>query len=168
MSHPYVHAQKSVRKWGGKPEDYLALHNFFDLPSKGWFADFRHRAFRHHSEGIAMLEEVFGTTITNSTGREVPVRHVGEQHVKEDCGRIPTAADWFRRIQPERWMAGVGKPEPERRKPVAVVDTYASEVLERFDTVAEAEALIAELEKTEPEKVHAGGYGIDAPEEMSA
>jgi hypothetical protein len=26
---------------------------------------------------------------------QVPVRYVGEQHVKEDLGRIPTAQDWL-------------------------------------------------------------------------
>jgi hypothetical protein len=31
---------------------------------------------------------------------------VGEQHVKEDLGRIPTAADWLTQITPQRWMYG--------------------------------------------------------------
>lgn len=43
-------------------------------------------------------------TITISTGRAIPVRWVAEQHVKEDLGWIPTAADWLRAIQPEPWM----------------------------------------------------------------
>tara|TARA_R110000851_G_scaffold59299_2_gene137222 strand:+ start:1232 stop:1480 length:249 start_codon:yes stop_codon:yes gene_type:complete len=34
------------------------------------------------------------------------VRWIGEQHIREDCqGRIPSMADWLRRIQPEPWMA---------------------------------------------------------------
>ena len=53
-----------------------------------------------------MLEEIFGTTITLSTGRVVPVRFIGEQHVLEDLGRIPTVQDWLGRIQPESWMLG--------------------------------------------------------------
>jgi hypothetical protein len=73
-------------------------------------ADFRHRALRHHSEGIFLLEKIFGKTITNSDGRVVPVRYVGEQHVKEDLGLIPTMADWFECIKPEHsWMFGRGK-----------------------------------------------------------
>lgn len=36
-------------------------------------------------------------------------------------------------------------------------------VLQRFATLAEAEAWIAEMEKSNPEKVHRGGYGIDGP-----
>ena len=44
--------------------------------------------------------------ITNSDGRVIPVRFIGEQHVKEDCaGIIPCVSDWFGRIRPEGWMA---------------------------------------------------------------
>lgn len=36
----------------------------------------------------------------------VPIRWIGEQHVREDCqGRIPSLADWLGRIQPAQWMA---------------------------------------------------------------
>lgn len=108
MAHPYHHALSSVKKWGGKPEDYQAIHDWFD-ESKSHVADFRHRALRHHTEGIFMAEKIFGTTITNSDGRVVPVRYVGEQHVKEDLGRIPTVAEWLLNIKPERWMLGGSK-----------------------------------------------------------
>ena len=39
-----------------------------------------------------------------STGRLIPVRWIGEQHVREDLGRIPSFADWVRAIRPEPWM----------------------------------------------------------------
>ena len=52
-----------------------------------------------------MLEAAFGTTITNSDGRIVPVRLIGEQHVREDLGCIPSFADWARTIRAEPWMA---------------------------------------------------------------
>jgi uncharacterized protein DUF6915 len=103
MAHPYHHALSSVRKWGGVPEDYLPLHAWFD-ESKQIIADYRHRALRHHAEGIFMLERIFGTTLTLSTGRVIPTRWVGEQHVREDLGRIPSFADWVRAIRPEPWM----------------------------------------------------------------
>ena len=103
MAHPFHHAQSSVRKWGGQVDDYLAVHAWFD-ESKKIVADFRHRALRHHAEGIFLAEQVFGVTITTSTGREIPVRWIGEQHVTEDLGFIPSAADWLRQIPPEPWM----------------------------------------------------------------
>lgn len=108
MAHPYHHALSSVQKWGGSVEDYQPIHDWFDA-SKAHMADFRHRALRHHSEGIFEAERVFGVTITNSSGRVVPVRYIGEQHVKEDLGRIPTLSDWLMTIKPERWMLGRGK-----------------------------------------------------------
>jgi hypothetical protein len=61
MAHCYYHALSSVRKWGGTPDDYLPLHQWFDQ-SKAILADPRHRALRHHAEGIFMLETLFGET----------------------------------------------------------------------------------------------------------
>jgi hypothetical protein len=103
MAHCYYHAVSSIRKWGGLPEDYLALHQWFDQ-SKSILADPRHRALRHHAEGIFMLETLFGATIVNGDGRTVPVRLIGEQHVQEDLGFIPSFADWARLIEPRPWM----------------------------------------------------------------
>jgi hypothetical protein len=91
MGHCYHHALSSVKKWGGTAEDYLPLHQWFD-ESKAITADFRHRALRHHAEGIFMLERFFGPAVTISTGRVVPVRLIGEQHVREDLGFIPSFA----------------------------------------------------------------------------
>ena len=105
MAHPLLHAQSSAKKFGGKPEDYLAIHNWFD-ESKAYFADFRHRALRHHAEGIFLAERIFGVSIKSSDGNEVPVRYIAEQHIKEDLGRIPTAQDWLGEIRPQRWMYG--------------------------------------------------------------
>jgi hypothetical protein len=105
MAHPLKHAQSSARKFGGRAEDYLPIHNWFD-ESKAFLADFRHRALRHHTEGIFLAEKLFGVAILNSDGIQVPVRYVGEQHVKEDLGCIPTAQDWLSQLKPQRWMYG--------------------------------------------------------------
>lgn len=103
MAHPYHHSVNSARKFGGKPEDYTALHSWFD-DTKAVFADFRHRALKHHSLGIFWCEEKFGITITNSDGKQVPVRLVAEQHIREDCGYIPSPQDWLVHLKPEKWM----------------------------------------------------------------
>lgn len=101
------------------------MHAWFDQ-SKEHLADFRHRALRHHSQGIFECERVFGPTITISAGtqhvaetcpgspcgsecdhfeaKQIPTRWIGEQHVQEDLGRIPTLADWLMAIAPEPWM----------------------------------------------------------------
>jgi hypothetical protein len=111
MAHPYHHAVSSAKKFGGEPDEYIRLHEWLD-GSKAHMVDFRHRALRHHSEGIFMLEALFGATITLSTGRVLPVRFVGEQHVLEDLGKIPTVHDWLGKIQPEPWMLGRDKQAP--------------------------------------------------------
>lgn len=103
MATSYHHAVSSARKFGGIPEDYIAIHTWFDESKMHW-ADFRHRALRHHTEGIFLAEKIFGVTLTNSEGKVIPVRWVGEQHVKEDLGRIPTIKDWYENIRPLRWM----------------------------------------------------------------
>ena len=111
MANPYHHALSSVKKWGGKFEDYIEIHSWFDA-SKAYFADFRHRALRHHAEGIFQCEKEFGVAIKNSDGRMIPVRWIGEQHVQEDLGgRIPTIQDWFSCIKPSPWMGKTEKIE---------------------------------------------------------
>ena len=98
------HARVCVKKWGGVIEDYLPIHEWFDA-TKATVADFRHRALRHHAFGIFECEEKFGPYITNSSGRKVPTRLIGELHVREDCGgKIPSVQDWVTSIKPQRWM----------------------------------------------------------------
>lgn len=103
MSHCYHHSLSSAKIFGGSWEDYYKIHNWFDQ-SKAAAADFRHRAILHHSAGIFMLEKEFGPVVTTKCGILVPTRLIGEQHVKEDCGFIPTISDWIRSINPEAWM----------------------------------------------------------------
>lgn len=115
MTHPYFHAVSSVRLFGGKPDDYLPIHNWFDA-TKESFCDFRHRALRHHAEGIFECERHFGETITNSDKKKVPVRYIGEQHVREDCGIIPSVGDWLSQIEPQPWMHRATKVGPLRKE----------------------------------------------------
>jgi len=105
MTHAVYHAESSVRRFGGTVEDYLPIHSWLDAPKES-FCDFRHRALRHHSQGVFECERVFGLTIRNSAGRDVPVRYIAERHIQEDCGgRVPSVADWLRCIVPQTWMS---------------------------------------------------------------
>ncbi len=88
---PHIHAQSSAHRFGGNPDDYLPIHNWFD-DTKAHFPDNRHRAVKHHTQGIFEAEKVFGITITNSDGKLVSVRDVGEQHVFED-GKPPSLSN---------------------------------------------------------------------------
>lgn len=108
MSHPYHHSLSSVKKFQGKWEDYIKIHNFFD-ETKAHYPDMRHRALRHHAEGIFWCEEKFGTVITNSDGKNIPVRAIAEQHIMEDIGWIPTIKDYLDCMSQEGWMYKPGE-----------------------------------------------------------
>jgi len=113
MAHPWHHAVRSAKLFGGKAEDYLAVHSWFD-ESKAHMPDLRHRALRHHSEGIFLCEQIMAVVVTNSDGRSVPVRLIGEQHVKDDLGWIPTVKDWLTNMKVEPWMGRTPfRPETE-------------------------------------------------------
>ena len=103
MAHPWHHAVSSARRHGGEPDDYLAVHEWFDA-SKAHHGDFRHRALRHHTAGIFECEAAFGVTLRNSAGRTIPVRWIAEQHVREDLGFVPSVSDWLERIEAAPWM----------------------------------------------------------------
>lgn len=102
---PIVHSRLSARRYGGVPEDYLAIHDFMDS-TKAALPDIRHRAILHSAFGCFLVERVFGTTITNSDNRAVCVRDIAEDHVREDIGFIPTIERWLSKLPMEPWMAG--------------------------------------------------------------
>ena len=110
MSKPYIHARSSARKFGGKSEDYLEIHNFMDS-SKALIGDNRHRALFHTTFGIFIVEKIFGVTFTNSDGKVLSTRSIAEQHCLEDYGGfIPTVSDFFNEMEYQNWMHGKGKP----------------------------------------------------------
>ena len=105
MTHPLWHAESSVRRFGGSTVDYLPIHDWLDA-TKETLCDCRHRALRHHSQGVFEAERVFGQAIVNSEGVAIPVRYVAERHIKEDCGGfVPSVSDWLSRIAVEPWMS---------------------------------------------------------------
>jgi len=104
MAHPFHHSISSVKKWGGVWQDYIKIHSWFDQ-TKGLMADARHRAILHSSFGIMLCEQVFGTVLTRESDNKIlPVRWIGEQHVIEDLGKIPSVEKWFEKMPVEDWM----------------------------------------------------------------
>lgn len=105
---PFLHAKLSAKKFGGKYEDYMDIHEFIDH-SKSAMADVRHRAMLHSAWGIYVVSRVFGDMMTNSEGKLVSVRDVAEDHVLQDLGFIPTVQDWLKETPIEGWMSGTRK-----------------------------------------------------------
>ena len=118
---PFLHAKNSARKFGGDPLDYLELHTWFDS-TKAVIPDMRHRMILHNAFGIFISESVFGkivqmpngefkrtSYIINSDGAHVQVRDLGEEHVLEDLGTIPTLVQCLSSLPLETWMGGMRK-----------------------------------------------------------
>lgn len=106
----HYHAVSSAKKWGGDADDYLAIHEFID-GSKRSIADIRHRSLYHHTEGVWLCRHLFGSTITTSCGRAVPVRLIAERHIIEDVGYLPTPADYIDAMAIRPWMSGARRTE---------------------------------------------------------
>lgn len=109
---PFLHGKLSVKKYGGKLEDYQALHDFLDSP-KMCHPDLRHRAILHSSFGCYLVERIFGTVAVNSDGKQYSPRDVAEDHILQDVGTIPTVSDYLNHLPMLDWLGG---PKRETRK----------------------------------------------------
>lgn len=111
---PYDHAISSAKIFGGEPYEYIHIHDWFDR-TKAFTGDWTHRALRHHSLGVQECVDKFGHKLSLSNGTSVGIKKIAEQHVKEDCGFIPTPQDWLKIIRqnPADWMLRVGKKNNE-------------------------------------------------------
>ena len=119
MANPWVHSESSAKKWGGKPEDYYAIHETMDS-TKQVVADNRHRLIFHTTYGACkLIPMIFGPTITNSDGNKVSTKDIAERHILEDFGHkfIPTLQDYVENMTLEHWMNNgrVGTPPSYRR-----------------------------------------------------
>ena len=85
MADSFKHAQSSVVKFGGKPEDYISIHEWFD-ETKYHHHGLAHRALRHHTLGIQDCIRTFGHSVINSDGDQVSVKMLAVQHIQEDFG----------------------------------------------------------------------------------
>lgn len=106
MSTPRAHSESSAKRWGGTPEDYMAIHAKMDC-SKKYFPDNRHRILTHNMFFIfEVIIPLFGETIINSAGKEVDVKNICELHILEDYHMkyIPTPQDWLENLQVKSWM----------------------------------------------------------------
>lgn len=104
MSHYHYHSVSSCNAFGGKPEDYHELHRWLDRGRAGTDR-LLHRMLAHHTQGIADAVALFGDTITNSQGRQVPTSLLAHQHVVEDLGFVPTLEHYLELLHCPRWAS---------------------------------------------------------------
>ena len=122
----FKHANGSVKRWGGRREDYLPIHDFIDS-SKMAMPDMRHRAALHNAFGCFVVERVFGHTIINSDGKEVSTRDIAEAHVIEDMGFLPSLEDWLDELPLSKWHGGIHRMQKDERPPTPAETRQARE-----------------------------------------
>ena len=107
---PVEHAKSSASRHGGRWEDYIQIHQWFDC-TKQYTGDWTHRMLRHHAAGIEWCIDVFGHSIHVDGIGDIPTKVIAEQHLNEDCGFIPTVSDWTGILSehPRDWMLRVQK-----------------------------------------------------------
>ena len=106
MAVPLKHAESSVKRWGGKVEDYLPIHNKMDC-SKAYFPDNRHRVLTHTLFWVfEVMMPLFGEYITLESGKKVSTKDICELHILEDYHMrfIPTPQDFIQEIEIKNWM----------------------------------------------------------------
>jgi hypothetical protein len=81
------------------------IHRWLDQ-CKADLADIRHRDPAQRL-GHNLAIDVFGDFITNSANHRVFVKEIGEQHVVEDLGFIPSLNECLAGLKLEAWMGGL-------------------------------------------------------------
>jgi hypothetical protein len=106
MANPLIHSKSSVKRWGGKVEDYLPLHELIDSP-KVTMNNNTGRMLTHNIWFCYhIIPKIFGYNITNSDGKSVDTVDIAMLHVAEDFRMkfIPTVQDYLKHLEVQSWM----------------------------------------------------------------
>jgi hypothetical protein len=106
MANPLIHSKSSVKRWGGKVEDYLPLHELLDSP-KVTMNNNTARMLTHNVWFCyQIIPKIFGYNITNSDGKSVDTVDIAMLHVAEDFRMkfVPTAQDYLKHMELQPWM----------------------------------------------------------------
>jgi len=106
MANPLIHSKSSVKRWGGKVEDYLPIHELIDSP-KMTMNNNSARLLTHNTWfAYFMIPKVFGYNIVNSDGKSVDCVDIAMLHIAEDFRMkfVPTPQDYLKHLQVQPWM----------------------------------------------------------------
>jgi len=122
---PYIHAELSVKRFGGVIDDYLDIHELMDS-SKAAFPNNGHRVLTHNSWFVVtILPKIFGHQRINSEGKKYNVKDVGEYHILEDFKMrfIPSVQDYLEHLDVQPWMNnGGGTPNRLKNKSTEIIN----------------------------------------------
>lgn len=106
MANPLIHSQSSVKRWGGKVEDYLPIHELIDSP-KSTMNNNSSRALTHNTWfAYTIIPQVFGYNLTNADGKRVDTIDIAMLHIAEDFRMkfVPTPQDYLKHLEVQPWM----------------------------------------------------------------
>ena len=119
MANPLIHSKSSVKRWGGKVEDYLVIHELIDSP-KVTMNNNSSRCLTHNTWfAYHIIPKIFGYNIINSNGKSVDTIDIAMLHIAEDFRMkfVPTPQDYLQHLQVQAWMNnGVKDLESEEGK----------------------------------------------------
>lgn len=104
--NPYKHALSTVKRYGGKVDDYLKIHELLDSP-KSSIGNHTNRFATHNMWFcLEVIPKIFGYNFINSDGKEVDSTAIALQHVSEDFKHkfIPSLHDYLKNMNVEPWM----------------------------------------------------------------
>ena len=111
MANPMIHSISSVKRWGGRVEDYIGIHELIDSP-KSTMNNHSSRCLTHNTWfAYTIIPKVFGYNIINSDGKRVDTADIAMLHIAEDFRMkfVPTPQDYLKHLQVQPWMRnGVG------------------------------------------------------------
>lgn len=121
MANPMIHAKSSVKRWGGKVEDYIEIHELLDSP-KATMNNNTSRMLTHNTWFVYhIIPKIFGYNITNSDGKSVDTVDIAMLHVAEDFRMkfVPTVQDYLKHMEVQPWMCnGVKELDNEEGKQI--------------------------------------------------
>lgn len=106
MANPLIHSKSSVKRWGGKVEDYLPIHELIDSP-KATMNNNTSRLLTHNTWfAYTIIPKIFGYNIVNSEGKSVDSVDIAMLHIAEDFRMkfVPTPQDYLKHLQLQSWM----------------------------------------------------------------
>jgi len=106
MANPLIHSKSSVKRWGGKVEDYLPIHELIDSPKMSMNNN-SSRLLTHNTWfAYYIIPKIFGYNITNSDGKSVDSVDIAMLHIAEDFRMkfVPTPQDYLKHLEVQSWM----------------------------------------------------------------
>jgi hypothetical protein len=123
MANPHIHSKSSMKRWGGKVEDYIAIHELLDSP-KTCMNNNTGRMMTHNTWfAYTIIPKIFGYNIINSDGKSVDTVDIAMLHIAEDFRyQIPTPQDFLKHMEVQAWMNNGVKPIPSQEGKAIVTD----------------------------------------------